>query len=32
MRMMANSSAKVPVEAGENTISAQVRIVYELQP
>jgi uncharacterized protein len=33
MRMMAaGSAAKVPVEVGENTVTSQVRIVYELQP
>ncbi|WP_182085522.1 SIMPL domain-containing protein [Aureimonas sp. ME7] len=33
MRMMASDmAAKVPVEIGENTVSADVRIVYELQP
>ncbi len=34
MRMMAASAtaAKVPVEAGENTVTSDVRIVYELQP
>ncbi|RIY02050.1 DUF541 domain-containing protein [Aureimonas flava] len=33
MRMMASgSAAKVPVEAGENTVTSEVRIVYELRP
>ncbi|MDQ0314090.1 SIMPL domain-containing protein [Amorphus orientalis] len=32
MRMEAMSASSVPVEAGEQTISAQVRMVFEIEP